>query len=175
MARRGHLPGGHERGPGERAAAFGWLALARGVGLLVAGVAAYILEDNGFPIAPAILGVVLGGMLEENFITSMIKSDGDLLAFVSRPVAATLAARFGYDVPLLGRIPLDTALRAGGDTGTPIVTADPGSASSGRFYLPGGHRYQFIWHTAIERESPCRFDVKSLSGTSIARTVSCNA
>ncbi len=58
--------------------------------MLVAGVAAYVLEDNGFPVAPAILGVVLGGMLEENFITSMIKSDGNLLAFVGRPVAATL-------------------------------------------------------------------------------------
>ena len=46
--------------------------------MLVAGVAAFFLEANGFPIAPAILGVVLGGMLEENFITSMIKSDGHL-------------------------------------------------------------------------------------------------
>src|SRR5437867_3237241 len=60
--------------------------------MLAAGVAAYLLEDNGFPIAPAILGVVLGGMLEENFVTSMIKSDGDLLAFFTRPIAATLGA-----------------------------------------------------------------------------------
>jgi putative tricarboxylic transport membrane protein len=59
--------------------------------MLVAGLVAYLLEENDFPIAPAILGVVLGGMLEENFITSMIKSDGNLLAFVSRPIAATLA------------------------------------------------------------------------------------
>jgi putative tricarboxylic transport membrane protein len=34
---------------------------------------------------------VLGGMLEENFITSMIKSDGNLGAFFSRPIAASLA------------------------------------------------------------------------------------
>ena len=59
--------------------------------MLVAGLIAYLLEENKFPIAPAILGVVLGGMLEENFITSMIKSDGKLLAFFSRPIAATLA------------------------------------------------------------------------------------
>ena len=58
--------------------------------MLAAGVAGYVLEENGFPVAPAILGVVLGGMLEENFITSMIKSDGDLLAFFERPLAATL-------------------------------------------------------------------------------------
>ncbi len=58
--------------------------------MLVAGVVAYVMEENGFPVAPAILGVVLGGMLEENFITSMIKADGNMLAFFTRPLAATL-------------------------------------------------------------------------------------
>ena len=60
--------------------------------MLAAGVIAYVLEENDFPIAPAILGVVLGGMLEENFISSMIKSNGNLLGFVNRPIAAALAA-----------------------------------------------------------------------------------
>jgi len=60
--------------------------------MLAAGVIAYFLEQNGFPIAPAILGVVLGGMLEENFITSMIKSDGQFIGFFTRPIAATLGA-----------------------------------------------------------------------------------
>ena len=59
--------------------------------MLIAGILAYILEANRFPIAPAILGVVLGGMLEENFITSMIKSNGDLGAFFARPIALGLA------------------------------------------------------------------------------------
>jgi TctA family transporter len=59
--------------------------------MLVAGILAYLLEANKFPTAPAILGVVLGGMLEENFITSMIKSNGDLTAFVARPIALGLA------------------------------------------------------------------------------------
>ena len=59
--------------------------------MLAAGVIAYLLEENGFPIAPAILGVVLGGMLEENFVTSLIKAEGNLLEFVARPIAATLA------------------------------------------------------------------------------------
>ena len=40
-------------------------------------------------------------------------------------VAATLSARFGYDVPVLGEIPLDLSLREGGDSGKPIVDADP--------------------------------------------------
>jgi TctA family transporter len=60
--------------------------------MVIAGVVAYVLEENGFPIAPAILGVVLGTMLEENFVTSMIKAEGDLLGFFARPVAALLGA-----------------------------------------------------------------------------------
>ena len=40
-------------------------------------------------------------------------------------VAATLSARFGYDVPVLGRVPLDMSLREGGDVGKPIVDSDP--------------------------------------------------
>jgi ATP-binding protein involved in chromosome partitioning len=40
-------------------------------------------------------------------------------------VAATLSERFGYAVPVLGRIPLDGSLREGGDVGKPIVDADP--------------------------------------------------
>jgi ATP-binding protein involved in chromosome partitioning len=40
-------------------------------------------------------------------------------------VAATLSRRLGYDVPLLGEVPLDARLRAGGDLGRPIVVADP--------------------------------------------------
>jgi putative tricarboxylic transport membrane protein len=59
--------------------------------MLAAGLVAYVLEANKFPIAPAILGVVLGTMLEENFITSMIKADGNMLAFFTRPIAAALA------------------------------------------------------------------------------------
>ena len=42
-------------------------------------------------------------------------------------VAQTLSKRFGYDVPVLGEVALDIGLREGGDTGRPVVTADPGS------------------------------------------------
>ena len=60
--------------------------------ILFFGLAAFVLEENGFPVAPAILGVVLGGMMEENFVTSMIKSDGDPFVFFTRPIAMWLAA-----------------------------------------------------------------------------------
>ncbi|MBX2880333.1 MAG: tripartite tricarboxylate transporter permease [Granulosicoccus sp.] len=70
--------------------------------MLVMGVLAYLMEENGFPVAPAILGIVLGAMLEDNFMSSMIKSDGDLFGFFSRPIAATL----GVIVIALWAIPL---------------------------------------------------------------------
>jgi putative tricarboxylic transport membrane protein len=63
-----------------------------GVVLMLAfGLAAYVMEENGFPVAPAILGMVLGAMLEENFISSMIKAEGNPVAFVTRPIAGGLA------------------------------------------------------------------------------------
>jgi ATP-binding protein involved in chromosome partitioning len=45
-------------------------------------------------------------------------------------VAATLSGRFGYDVPVLGEIPLDLDLRAGGDVGRPIVESAPHSPAA---------------------------------------------
>ena len=60
--------------------------------MLVFGLIAYVMEENGFPVAPAILGMVLGAMLEEHFISSMIKADGRLLAFFERPIAGSLGA-----------------------------------------------------------------------------------
>lgn len=58
--------------------------------MLILGLIAFYMEENGFPVAPAILGLVLGGIIEENFMSSMIKSGGDLTVFFSRTVAATL-------------------------------------------------------------------------------------
>ena len=69
------------------------------------GIVGYVMEENGFPIAPAILGMVLGAMLEENFISSMIKADGRLLAFFERPIAGALGLLtiLVFSVPLIRR------------------------------------------------------------------------
>ena len=65
---------------------------AFGVLLMLAfGIVAYLMEENGFPVAPAILGMVLGAMLEEHFIRAMIRADGQFSAFVERPIAGGLA------------------------------------------------------------------------------------
>jgi TctA family transporter len=63
------------------------------VGIMLGfGLLAYLMEENGFPIAPTILGVVLGGMLEETFVSSMIKADGNFIEFFNRPIAGALGA-----------------------------------------------------------------------------------
>ncbi len=45
-------------------------------------------------------------------------------------VAETLSQRFEYSVDVLGEIPLEVSLREGGDSGAPIVLADPTAASA---------------------------------------------
>ena len=75
-----------------------------GIGIMLAmGVLGFLMEENDIPIAPAILGLVLGPMLEKNFITSMIKSDGSFAAFFERPIAAGLGvlAILVWVVPVL--------------------------------------------------------------------------
>lgn len=64
-----------------------------GIALMtVMGILAWLMEEHGFPIAPAILGLVLGELLEQSFMTSMIKADGAFLAFFHRPIAGVLGA-----------------------------------------------------------------------------------
>jgi len=58
--------------------------------MLVCGIMAYFMEANDIPVAPAILGIVLGRLLEDSFMVCMIKSDWDLTVFFQRPVSAVL-------------------------------------------------------------------------------------
>lgn len=62
-----------------------------GVGIMLAlGVMAFFMEKSGFAMAPVILGIVLGPLVEQNFTTSMIITNGDLLGLFARPIAAVL-------------------------------------------------------------------------------------
>jgi TctA family transporter len=58
--------------------------------LLVLGIIAFFMEESGFPLAPMILALILGPLIEENFMKSVIKADGQLIEFFSRPIAGTL-------------------------------------------------------------------------------------
>ncbi|MCC8057503.1 tripartite tricarboxylate transporter permease [Cloacibacillus sp.] len=60
--------------------------------MLVFGLLGYIMEENDFPISPMLLAIVLGNLLEKNFIISMVKSNGNFMDFFNRPIAGSLAA-----------------------------------------------------------------------------------
>ncbi len=91
---------------------------AFGIGVMVAmGVVAFILEEKGFPIAPTILGIVIGPIVEQNFLTSMIITQGNPLGFFERPIAAglgvfTIAI---WTVPLVANGIRHARRRAAGD------------------------------------------------------------
>jgi TctA family transporter len=58
--------------------------------MLIFGIVGWLMEENGIPVAPLVLGIVLGELLEQSFLTSMMKADGDPSAFFTRPIAGTL-------------------------------------------------------------------------------------
>jgi TctA family transporter len=58
--------------------------------MLLLGILGYLLERGGFPLAPVVLGLVLGPIVEKNFMQSVIKTDWDLTQFLTRPVSGLL-------------------------------------------------------------------------------------
>ena len=54
------------------------------------GVFAMLLRRGGFPLAQVVLGMVLGPILEQNFMVSAIKSTWNWTSFFERPVALLL-------------------------------------------------------------------------------------
>lgn len=62
--------------------------------VILFGIVGYFMEKAEIPLAPFILGLVLGPMIEDNLRIGLIKSDGRLLPFVSRPISAVFALVF---------------------------------------------------------------------------------
>lgn len=60
--------------------------------MLAVGALAYFMALLKYPIAPLVIGVILGGLFDETFRRSLLLSDGDLSVFVLRPAAAILLA-----------------------------------------------------------------------------------
>ncbi len=56
------------------------------------GVAGFGLRQMGYPMAPLVLGIVLGDILDKNFRRGMVLSDGSLEPFFTRPISGVLAA-----------------------------------------------------------------------------------
>lgn len=56
------------------------------------GVVGYFLRKTGYPLAPMVIGTVLGPICEANFRRSLVLSGDDFSIFLDRPVAATILA-----------------------------------------------------------------------------------
>jgi len=56
------------------------------------GLVGYLFERFRFPIAPLVLGVILGPLAEESFMNAMISFGNDWTVFFTRPIAATIMA-----------------------------------------------------------------------------------
>ncbi len=54
------------------------------------GLIAFVMKRGGFPLAQVVLGMVLGRILEQNFMVSAIKSRWDISSFFERPIALLL-------------------------------------------------------------------------------------
>jgi putative tricarboxylic transport membrane protein len=60
--------------------------------MLAFGLVGFVLRELKFNMAPMILGLVLGDLLEKNLTRGLVLSGGSLLPFFTRPVCAVLSA-----------------------------------------------------------------------------------
>jgi len=58
--------------------------------MVAMGVFAFLLKRGGFPLAQVVLGMVLGPIMEQNFVVSAIKSRWNAASFFNRPLAIVL-------------------------------------------------------------------------------------
>ncbi|MFD1357846.1 tripartite tricarboxylate transporter permease [Fictibacillus halophilus] len=52
------------------------------------GLAGYLLAKNDYPLAPLVLGLVLGPMIENNMRRALTTSNGDFNVFIENPISA---------------------------------------------------------------------------------------
>jgi putative tricarboxylic transport membrane protein len=60
--------------------------------MLAFGVLGFALRLLNYPMAPLVLGLVLGDLLEKSLRRGLVLSDGDITPFFTRPISAALCA-----------------------------------------------------------------------------------
>ena len=60
--------------------------------VFVLGVLGYVMKRYDYPLAPVILGIVLGPLIDNNFRRSMIMTDGSMVTLLTRPGTAVILA-----------------------------------------------------------------------------------
>lgn len=58
--------------------------------MVVFGIIGYLMDRFGFPIAPMVLGAILGPLAERNFMTTMISYSNDWTVFFTRPISCVV-------------------------------------------------------------------------------------
>jgi putative tricarboxylic transport membrane protein len=58
--------------------------------MLVFGIIGYVLRRLNYPMAPLVLGIVLGDILDKSLRRGLVLSDGDLTPFFTRPISVVL-------------------------------------------------------------------------------------
>lgn len=58
--------------------------------MLFFGVIGYMFENLNIPLAPMVLGIILGPMIEDNLRVGLIKTGGNYLPFLTNPISAVL-------------------------------------------------------------------------------------
>ena len=54
------------------------------------GILGYVLRKQNYPLAPLVLGLVLGDLLDKSFRRGLVLSDGSLVPFLTRPISMIL-------------------------------------------------------------------------------------
>ena len=74
--------------------------------MVVSGFIGYFLNKLGFSMSALIIGIILGGMAEQNFVGSLIMSDGSFGIFFERPLCLFFlsAAVLSLLSPLFGKL-----------------------------------------------------------------------
>jgi putative tricarboxylic transport membrane protein len=60
--------------------------------IVIFGIVGYLFERFRFPVAPMVLGCILGPIAETSFMTSMIAYQNDWTIFFTRPISGTVMA-----------------------------------------------------------------------------------
>lgn len=86
--------------------------------MFIFGVAAYLMRKLDYPMAPAVLAIVLGELAESSLRQSLIVSHGSPMVFLERPIAGsiTVAALILIFLPLFGVVKSAVMRRLGRTT-----------------------------------------------------------
>ncbi|SEA60846.1 tripartite tricarboxylate transporter permease [Rubrimonas cliftonensis] len=60
--------------------------------IVLFGFGAFVLRKTNYPMAPLVLALVLGPLMEQSLRQSLISSQGDMTTFFTRPISGTLMA-----------------------------------------------------------------------------------